>query len=262
MQITRLDSAEAPDWHAINEAHREAEAARLVEDAMRPVGSLPLDVMFDEVEADEFLVAALPSFAIASLASDRKTNGFDGQSKTRKAVGYKTPETVACSQTLQERLACLSRFQEQLAGEIENPDRIFFKAIEVVTFTGERFFDKEYIYDEAEIEAIKAKEHAALTVVAEALKIDIFEKHPRTKGFPGIHRTKDSNGAYANVAHLRSDSCEHSEDPLIQAMLNVLEKLVDDKPQPETRKRFGLYSTHGTQWDHIYDKSKAFDSWY
>jgi hypothetical protein len=221
-----------PDWQAIQAAHRQIEAAQLIDTNARPVGALPLSVVFGEVSIEEFVPPVAPP------PTSRRTNGFERRNRTRRAAQYRPANGEACP-ALDEQLSFLAGLQGEVEAEIEDPERVFWTWVEAKDFDGESTFKREYIYDDEVIKAIKEQERVATAKVIGALRIGIFEKHPRTKGFPGRSRTGDSEDAYHNVEHLRSHRNEESKDPLLQAMLDDLEKRLERGSAPDTRMRYG-----------------------
>lgn len=240
----------APDWQAINAAHRTSEQLGYVSPNARPIGSVAIDQAYPA--HDLHFVVPIPEDPGLSILS-RKSNGYGGRGKTQRSQPTFTTEDSPRHLPLNEQLSKLAGLGEQVSNEIANPKRVFFRTVEDINDDGRTYLRRIPINDILEEASLRSRERIALEKVLDALRVDIFEKHPRMRGYPSPYRIMTDEATFHNVAYLKSSVSEESKDPILQAILEDLEERLKAPPLTEEEKeRQEYYGIHPKWQDELY----------
>lgn len=242
------EASYVPDWKAINAAHRVAAQAGFISVNSMPPGALGIDEVFSQTD-DEFDTAK--SDSIHDIPS--KTNGFDGRSKTSRATPLEKPDIAPRGTSIAEQLTRLDELSTEVELEIANPKRKFFRTVETRNDDDRVYPERKIINDPLEQESLRLQEQIALRTVIDALRVDIFEKHPRTRGYPSKSRIHADETSFRNVSYLKSNSSEESRNRILQAILEDLESRLQQPPLTEKEKQRREWYGYTPVWqDQLY----------
>ena len=238
-----VEVSHTPDWAAINAAHRIAVQAGIVSLNSLPVGTLGIDEVFSQCTEVNGLPIVAPIHEVPS-----RTNGFGGRSKTRRASPLLSIDTAPGSASIAEQLSRIGELQSDVELEIDDPKRRFYCTIEETDMNGRVHLSRDPIDDPLQIDTFKTKERVALEIVISALRVEVFENHPRTRGFPSIKRLRANKDELKNVAHLRSKANEESRDLILQAILDDLQQRLKEPPLTDIEKQRRYRYRHIPRW--------------
>jgi hypothetical protein len=204
----------------------------------------------------EDMLLGLGAVAVPCLSElPAHANGYGGSSKTSRdvPVNPKIEQYTSVPESIRGRICFVDDIAKAVCTEIDADWRHFYTYVEEVdTYSGEVYPVRKYIYDQKQIDAIRALEREALEYAISALRVEALDGVSRMRDYPSAKRLdKDGPDAHVNIARLLSQlensqiDSEHKKRPkpwqyLLKAMIFDLKKRYDDRilPKDSSKRRW------------------------